>query len=118
MLNITTPYPDLAIVALSERIDAFNSGSLREAFDELLEQNIYHFVVDLTDVDFMDSAGMSVLVTLLKRSRSLDGNVCLVRPRQEGARRILSLTRLDLVFDMADSAGEAKQRFKRTRSPA
>jgi anti-anti-sigma factor len=64
-------------------------------------------VVDLSAVPFIDSAGMAVLVSLLKKARIAAGEVILVWPSEEAARRILRLTKFDRVFPMADDVQSA-----------
>jgi len=96
-----------AVIAPIGRIDAFTAPELRAALDRHVVAGTIRFVLDLSDVAFLDSAGMAVLVTLLKRARTAGGNVRLVWPREEAAKRILRLTKFDRVFDMADSADAA-----------
>jgi anti-anti-sigma factor len=101
----------IATLVLNGRIDAFNSPSLREQVDQLIKQGIYRFVVDLRQVKFLDSAGMAVLVSLLKQARLQGGNAKLIMPLEEGARRILHLTRFDRVFDLVESTKDALNNF-------
>jgi anti-anti-sigma factor len=101
----------VVVVAPQERIDALSGPQLRGRLHELLDDGVTNLVVDLTAVPFMDSAGMAVLVSALKRARTEGGDVRLVWPAAEGARRIINLTRLDRVFVMAESAGEARKGF-------
>lgn len=100
-------------VAPRGRIDAFSAPELREQVDILIEDGAHHFVLDLTNVPFLDSAGLAVLVSVLKRSRLQGGNVRLVLPTDEAARRILHLTKFDRVFDIADSADAALASYLR-----
>lgn len=58
-------------------------------------------------MDFMDSAGMAALVSLLKQARQVGGNVVLVRPTNPATYRILTLTRFDQVFMMAETVKDA-----------
>ncbi|RMG93610.1 MAG: anti-sigma factor antagonist [Chloroflexi bacterium] len=99
------------VVALKDEVVAFNVPELRERFYELLEEGVRQFVVDLSDVTFMDSAGMGLLVSVLKRARQEGGDVKLVLPRAEGARRIFALTKFDRVFDVAETAETAVRLF-------
>ncbi|RME11520.1 MAG: anti-sigma factor antagonist [Ardenticatenia bacterium] len=100
-----------AVVTLTERLDAFNAPDVRERLYALLDEGVTRFVLDLRDVPFMDSAGMAVIVSLLKRAREKGGDVKLVWPHHEAARRILHLTKFDRVFDIAETPEEALQRF-------
>ncbi len=106
-ISIREQVTRIHILELSGRMDAFTVGSVREEVDRLFEGDGTLFVVDLTEIEFMDSAGMAALVSLLKRARQRDGNVVLVKPADPSAFRILTLTRFDQVFAIADTAAEA-----------
>lgn len=98
------------IVQPQSRVDAFNAPALRQRLEQLLAEDVRFFVLDLSDVPFLDSAGMAVLVSILKRARQADGDVTLIWPREEAARRILRLTKFDRVFTMADTVSAALKR--------
>ena len=106
-IQITEQTIRIAIVAPRDRVDAFNAPELRGRLDDLLAGGVTRFVLDLSDVPFLDSAGMAVLVSLLKRARTAGGEVKLVMPKSDAAQRILRLTRFDKVFPLADSAETA-----------
>jgi anti-anti-sigma regulatory factor len=55
---------------------------------------------------------MAVLVNALKRARKSGGDVKLVWPQIEGARRILHLTKFDRIFEMATNADDATKLFR------
>jgi len=110
-MTITEHVIRIAVAAPRQRIDAFTAPQLRAQLDRLLESGVQRFVLDLSAVPFLDSAGMAVLVSLLKRARYTGGDVRLVWPAEEAARRILRLTKFDRVFVMADSANAALSGF-------
>lgn len=103
-LSVTEQVSRTVVVAPQERIDAFNASHLREQLDGLLAEGVVNFVIDLSDTPFLDSSGMAVLVSLLKRARQAGGDVKLVKPSSEAVQRILQLTRFDKVFEMLDKA--------------
>ena len=70
-----------------------------------------NFVLDLSRTAFIDSAGMSAMVSLLKRARQAGGDVVLVKPTDPAAFRILTLTRFDQVFQITDTVDDALKRF-------
>jgi anti-sigma B factor antagonist len=86
-------------VAPQDRLDAFSAPQLRAQFDQLSESGVNDFIVDLSQTPFMDSAGMAVLVSLLRRCRQTGGRVRLVWPRSEPVRRTLQLTQFDRIFE-------------------
>ncbi|KPV51652.1 hypothetical protein SE17_19995 [Kouleothrix aurantiaca] len=110
-MQVTEHIVRIMLVAPHQRIDAFSAPKLRARLDGMLEQGTTRFVLDLTAVPFLDSAGMAVLVSLLKRTRQLGGDVRLVWPTEEAAKRILRLTKFDQVFTMAESVSAAMKDF-------
>jgi anti-anti-sigma factor len=99
------------IVSPKGRVDAFCAPALREELNHLLAKGENKFLIDLSAVSFLDSAGMAVLVSLLKSARQAGGDVKLVLPVEEAARRILRLTRFDRVFEVADTVEAALSNF-------
>ncbi|HAJ38101.1 MAG TPA: anti-anti-sigma factor [Chloroflexi bacterium] len=87
-------------IAIKERLDVVTAPQLKAEVERLLDEGVVEFVIDLADTPFMDSAGMAVLVTLLRRCRMKGGNVKLVWPRAEPVQRTLTLTRFDHVFEI------------------
>ena len=94
------------------RVDAFTSPKLRSELKSLQEEGVSRFIIDLSSTEFLDSAGMAVLVSTLKSSRKMGGDVKLVWPQLDAAKRIIRLTKFDRVFDMADSAEAALTSFR------
>lgn len=112
-MNIkTTEHIARSIVITPEgRVDAYSAPELRKHLARMLDDGINRFVMDLSTVTFMDSAGMAALVSLLKRSREAGGDVKLVWPKEEGGQRILRLTKFDRVFEISETAEAALQAF-------
>jgi anti-sigma B factor antagonist len=110
-IHVTEHIVRTTILATNERIDAFSAPVLRNQIHETLANQCYRVVIDLSDVPFLDSAGMAALVSGLKIARQHGGDIKLVWPRSEAARRILRLTRFDKVFEMVERAEDAIPRF-------
>ncbi len=87
-------------VSLSGRLDAFSASNVQIELEQLCSKGILHFVLDLSKVEFLDSAGLAVLVTLLKQVQQQDGSVKMVPPEAHTAYRILHLTRFDRIFEL------------------
>ncbi len=96
----------LALVKIEGDVDAGSVDVLRRAIDDLLAAGEHRFVVDLSDVPFMDSAGLATLVQLFKRVRIGEGDVRLAG-LQPDVLRIFQLVRLTRVFDLYDTADAA-----------
>ncbi len=96
-----------AVVELTGRIDAIAVQTQRPALLSMLDDGTTRIVVDLSRTQFLDSAAMAMLVSLMKRARQAGGDVRVVEPADESVRRILRLTRLDLVLNLRPSCDEA-----------
>lgn len=101
----------ITIISFEERLDAFNAPAARKEIEAAVAQGATNFVVNLRNVPFMDSAGVAVLVNLLKQSRQGGGDVKLVSPTNPTAMRILKLTKFDRVFEMYETVAEATGSF-------
>jgi anti-anti-sigma factor len=101
----------IVTIAPQGRLDALRTGEFRQQVQSILDTGVKHLVLDLSETPFLDSAGMAVLVTALKRCRERDGDARLIWPRAEPVRRILALTKFDRVFEMKNSVEEALASF-------
>ncbi|WP_278100922.1 STAS domain-containing protein [Microbacterium proteolyticum] len=111
-LRIDVVYVDevYALLALSGRLDAVEAPRARQIFDSAQVAAAARLTIDLTDVTFVDSAGLAVLARA-RRDRGLTGgSVTLIRPRSDDAMRVFRLTQFDQIFVMRDSADEVDDR--------
>ena len=107
-LRIDIIYMDevYALLALTGRLDAVEAPGARRVFDTPQVAGAARLTIDLTDVEFVDSAGLAVLARA-RRDRGLSGgSVTLIRPRSDDAMRVFRLTQFDQIFVMRDSADE------------
>lgn len=104
-LEMTLVYADPTSVLLSlvGRFDAVEAPRVRRLVESEDIAAATHLTVDLSEVDFVDSAGLAVLARA-RRDRALSGgSVTLIRPRSEDAMRVFRLTQFDQIFTMRES---------------
>jgi anti-sigma B factor antagonist len=99
------------VVALDGRVDATNIHTPRKQLLGLLDEGQTRLVIDLSGTSFLDSTGMATLVSVLKRARLAGGEVRVVEPADASVRRILRLTRLDLVLNLLPTREAALAAF-------
>lgn len=94
-------------VRVAGEIDALTAPHVQRAVDDAYGlPGISHVLLDLTDVGFLGSAGLSVLVT--QHERGVVANVPLyVVAAQHATRRAIEVTSLDQVLHLYPSVAEA-----------
>jgi anti-sigma B factor antagonist len=97
---------DRTVVEVGGEIDVYTAPKLRECISGLVDAGQRQIIVDLEQVEFMDSTGLGVLVGALKRVRTVDGNLDLVCT-QERLLKIFRITGLSKVFPIHDSQSTA-----------
>ena len=100
------------IVSPAGEIDVFTAEKLKGALQDAESSSGEHdLIVDLSEVSFLDSTGIGVLVGALRRRREQDATLHLVTDKAS-ILKILSITNLDTVFavhpDLQTATGAAK----------
>ncbi len=85
------------LIILGGRFDATSVNPMKEVFKDLIGGAITEVVVDMQRVTFIDSAGLSALVSALKLVRRIGGDLC-IAGMQPQAKTVFSLTMLDQVI--------------------
>ena len=94
------------IVAVGGEIDVYTAPKLRDKITELVGGGVYDIVIDMEEVEFLDSTGLGVLVGGLKKVRAHDGSLQLVCS-QDRLLKIFRITGLAKVFVIHDTAEAA-----------
>jgi len=94
------------VVVLTGEVDATNSEELYNILESVVLQRPRLLIVDLSDLSFMDSTGLRML---LRASRELDqqGGVLSLASPQASVARVLQLTRADQLIPVYDSVAHA-----------
>jgi len=73
-------------------------------------------VVDLSEVDFMDSTGLYALVVAYRQAREVGSSLCVARA-QPAVRRVLEITKLDVLLEHHDDVADAVAWVSASRDP-
>ncbi len=109
-LEITDDY---VVCRLEGPVEWATVGSLRAAMGLL--DSVPRLVIDLSDVTFVDSAGVSALVASIRRVRDKGGTV-VVRSTRQRANRLLATIGFDRVVPLATTVEQAAHLMAETRS--
>lgn len=101
-------HADCTIVALRGRFIMEAALQLREQLQSILEQAKPILVVNLANVDYIDSSGTGVLVSLLHGARESKRRLILAQ-LHPNVERVFTLSNLTKVFEIARTEDEAFQ---------
>lgn len=117
---------DTSIERLADRVAVINlSGSmtarsplktLEGQIDEIMLQGVVHLILDLSTVDYVDSAGLGVLMHAYNKLHQKGGSLrlCGVQPR---LRKILQTTHTDTLLPIDASRQEGIAALRQVAQP-
>jgi anti-sigma B factor antagonist len=85
-------------------LDAYTVSQFREALGETTTNR--HLLIDLSEVPFMDSAGLGALIGGIRRTREADGEVAVACSRPT-LTRLLHTTGFDRIVPVTETVEEA-----------
>lgn len=97
---------DVCMISLKGEVDVYTSPAFKQRLVEAIDDGCDKIVVDLEGVDFIDSSGLGVLVSGLRRVSERQGFIRLVVSREQ-ILKIFRITGLDKVFSIYGSTEEA-----------
>lgn len=95
------------LLKLHGDLDYGECASFRMNIDRILKAGPPATIVDLSDLEYLDSSGLGLLLSLSKEYGAQGGKLVLVT--NETVDNILSLTRLNGIFSTAKDVEEAQQ---------
>src|SRR5438128_3539091 len=102
-----TPRKDHAdVLPLKGEIDLHVSPSVTASLNGMIEKKPERLVVDLSDVTYIDSAGLAALIGAMQKVEGYGGKF-LLAGLQETVRSIFEISRLDQVFQIFPDADAA-----------
>jgi|LSQX01.1.fsa_nt_gb anti-sigma B factor antagonist len=98
------------VLRMSGRLDAASVKNFKESVAVLVKKEIINIVVDMKEIDFIDSSGLGSLVSCLRLVNNEGGDIRL-SSLQSQIRALLELTRMHRVFQIFDDAETAIKSF-------
>lgn len=83
---------------------------LVQAVNDCLRAAVINCAIDLSEIRYINSAGIGVLVSLLTKFRTRGGEMILINPADH-PRRLLALTKLNNIFAVAPTEAAARQQL-------
>ena len=109
-LQISTRAEDGAVVVtVAGEVDVATAPQLDATLSDLIADGAVTLVVDLSEVGFLDSTGLGVLVKAVKRTREAAGGVAVVTTSPR-VLKVLNITGLDKAIPVHATVDEALSR--------
>ncbi|MGB3944119.1 MAG: STAS domain-containing protein [Methanothrix sp.] len=99
---------DVMIVLPAGRLDAPSSEELKADMEKLIGEGWIKIVANLEGVDYISSSGLRVMLSALKKLRSLGGDLKLasLRPYVRETFEIAGFTQLFKIYDGEEEAAD------------
>ena len=91
-----------------------NGPEIIEVVNNALADSARYCLVDISDVRYINSSGIGVLITILTKFRNKGGELYLINP-SEHVKKLLIITKLQAIFNVVASAEEANNLISNTK---
>lgn len=107
--DITTA---LRLITVSERLDLQGTEKVEQAFLALTKTGEQNIVVDISEVTFLSSVGIRMLIASGKALKETGGRMVLVVGHNAAAIKTLKMTCVDAILPMFERFAEAEAALK------
>jgi anti-sigma B factor antagonist len=98
---------EVLVLSMSGDLIGENNGpELIQLANDTIHNGITLCAVNLSEVRYMNSSGIGVLITLLTKFRNQEGELILIKP-SENIQKLLLITKLNKIFTIVDNKDEA-----------
>ena len=105
-VEVTLPREDVALIRVAGYLDVDSATEFQHHLANQLHHGRRHFLLDLSDVPFMDSSGMNIILRVYQEARDIPGSVHIISPTPS-VRRILDLTGVSITVPVSEGTDEA-----------
>jgi anti-sigma B factor antagonist len=100
----------LKLTFTGDLIGENNGPELVELANDAISNGIKKCLLNISEVRYINSSGIGVLITLLTKFRNKNGELYLVNP-SEHVNKLLIMTKLQAIFNIAQSEEEVLQKI-------
>ena len=98
------------IIGIKGRLDTINYSILEKRLMELLDQNVSKILVNCSQMDYVSSSGLRILLMALKRITMAKGKFVLCS-LQENIREIFEISGFTTIFEIYSNEEDALRVF-------
>lgn len=106
---------DVLILTLSGNLIGEDNGpEIIEKVNDFINENVILCAINISDVKYINSSGIGVLITLLTKFRNKGGELYLVNP-SEHVKKLIIITKLNAIFNIVDKVEDAVEKLKKIK---
>lgn len=99
----------LSVVNLVGDLNMFSAPDLRTSLVKKLEGGVKRYIFDLTQLAFVDSSGIGILVSFVSMTKKTEGSRVILCGLNPQIRNIFEVTRLLSVFTVVEDIAVARE---------
>ncbi|MCD4657237.1 MAG: STAS domain-containing protein [Planctomycetes bacterium] len=105
----------ITIINVNGFVDAQTFEIMESKLDELIRERKTKLIVNLTDTEYISSAGAGVFITARTQAEELGGAILLMNPN-EAVREVFDILGLSAFFNIIDNVEEGEEFFAHQKS--
>ena len=94
------------IVDVNEDLDLYNSYKLKELFMKMVEKKVESIIINLENVDYIDSSGIGTLIFISSTAKKMNIKLSIASIRGT-VKKAIQLTKLTTYLPLANSLTDA-----------
>lgn len=103
---------EIYIIDIQGEMDLYNSFKLKELLMKMIEKKIERFIINLEEVEYIDSSGIGALIFISSTIKKM--NLKLAITNIHGSvKKVIELTKLTSYFPISATLSEAIKRMER-----
>ena len=103
---------NIGLFKLNEnRFDASIAGLVKAEFTIILSEEVNKLVVDMSEVEYCDSSGLSALLLAFRILQTEEGEIKIAAP-QKSVKTLIEISQLNKILPIYNSVEEAINHFK------
>ena len=99
------------VLKLKGRLDSLSAENLKDRVKDCVKNGQICLVIDMAEIDFVDSSGLGSLVACLRSVKKLGGDIR-IASLQDRVRAVFELIRLHHIFEVFDGVETATKSFQ------
>jgi anti-sigma B factor antagonist len=97
---------EIYIIDIQGELDLYNSYKLKELLMKMLEKKIERFIINLDEVEYIDSSGIGALIYIFSTLKKLNHKLAMTNIHGS-VKKVIELTKLMGFFPITETLDEA-----------